>query len=116
MNCVALVTAALAVVGGTLISGQRSDTRTIWDRVFSADQAERGRGVYTKACVYCHRVDLKGGTESGAPGLVGPSFLNRWAEKPVSDLFAKIAQTMPKDGTEWGGDPPAELSLEQDLD
>lgn len=104
----------LAIPAGA--SWQQKKMQTIWDGVYTAEQAARGHAVYRKACVYCHKVDLSGGSESGAPGLAGPGFLARWENKSVVELFATIVQTMPKDGRDSGGDPPVEVSLEEYLD
>ena len=46
--------------------------RTVWDGVYTEEQATRGRADYLKACASCHAADLRGG--STAPSLVEESF------------------------------------------
>ena len=63
------------------VARQDKPAPTIWDGVYSSEQAARGRDVYRKACVYCHKTDLSGGSESGAPALAGRSFLTKWGRE-----------------------------------
>lgn len=104
----AIVTAALTAAG----TGAWSDAhgpaepaalaytprqaRTITEGVYSAAQAERGMAAYAKGCTYCHRTDLSG-NEDGAPALRGEAFTNRWKDRPLSELYFVIQETMPQD-------------------
>jgi PQQ-dependent dehydrogenase (methanol/ethanol family) len=54
-------------------------------------QAE-GRLVYARSCATCHGPALTGG---GAPPLVGPTFLAKWANH-TNELAALIEDTMPR--------------------
>ena len=75
-------------------SGQSTTTttaETVADRVFSADQAKRGRASYDGKCASCH----DGGTMG--PELWGDPFLNQWENKDVASLFTRIQTTMPED-------------------
>jgi mono/diheme cytochrome c family protein len=65
---------------------------SIWDGVYSAAQAERGRSVYLNACIRCHGADLAGTT---APALTGDRFFATWGGDSISRLFEKIRDTMP---------------------
>jgi len=98
----------LTIVGGIAVSAKQTHTsdtsskvenRTIWDRVFSEDQANRGKSGYVTACGYCHMDDLSGGggDEPGLspPGLAGSVFLERWRDASVAELAGTIAATMP---------------------
>jgi cytochrome c len=82
------------------LAGQASTapqtTRSLSDAVYTVEQAERGREAYAKACTYCHRDDLSG-NEDGAPPLRGSAFLNRWKDRPISELYFVIKETMPQD-------------------
>jgi S-disulfanyl-L-cysteine oxidoreductase SoxD len=69
--------------------------RTVWDGVFTASQAERGRASYMQSCVSCHRDDLRG--DSTAPSLVGESFLFLWGDMTVGELSTRIQKLMPPD-------------------
>ena len=77
-------------------TGARQATRTIWDGVYTEDQAERGREVYDFSCVYCHRGNLEGG-DDGQPALRGPYFFADWSGRTVAELFLTVSQTMPRD-------------------
>ena len=80
----------LAAGYGALLSAQ---SRTVWDGVYTAAQAERGRESYQRACVACHRDDLRG--DNTAPSLVGESFLFLWGDMEVGELSARIQKIMP---------------------
>ncbi|MDE2689906.1 MAG: PQQ-binding-like beta-propeller repeat protein [Acidobacteriota bacterium] len=62
-------------------------------RVFTAEQAERGRALYEGICVECHLSSLAGANE--APPLLGADFLNAWGAGAVVDLADTIRVTMP---------------------
>ena len=62
-------------------------------RVFTAEQAERGRALYDEICVECHLSSLAGANE--APPLVGLDFLDAWGAGAVVDLADTIRVTMP---------------------
>src|SRR6202140_5109230 len=60
---------------------------------FTAEQAAAGRAIYQATCSTCHLADMKGTFE--APPLAGANFLNTWRNRPTSDLFSRIRNTMP---------------------
>src|SRR5579863_7503162 len=60
---------------------------------FTAEQATAGRAAYQSTCAGCHLPDLKGSFE--APPLSGANFMNMWRNRPVSDLFNRIRNSMP---------------------
>ena len=71
--------------------------KTSLDGIYTDAQAVRGEGLYKTNCGHCHRDNLTGGgSEAGAPPLVGPIFTVQWREQPVSEVFLKIGLTMPK--------------------
>jgi mono/diheme cytochrome c family protein len=69
-------------------------TRSVWDGVYTADQAKRGHEVYAKECASCHGSDLTGG--ESAPALAGPGFLSNWTTLTVGDLFERTRVSMPE--------------------
>jgi len=85
----ALVTIALAA------AAMAETTRSVWDGVYTADQARRGRQIYAKECASCHGSDLTGG--ESAPPLAGPGFLSNWTSLTVGDLFERTRVSMPED-------------------
>lgn len=64
----------------------------IWQGVYTAAQAERGKATFTTACLRCHGADLAGNT---APALAGEHFMTTWGGGALSRLFEKIRDTMP---------------------
>lgn len=68
---------------------------SIWDGIYSAEQASRGEAVYREACLSCHGQDLGG--NSNSPGLVGMGFMFLWEGRTVGEFFEKIRSEMPTD-------------------
>src|SRR5262245_53406882 len=80
-----------------IVSVNQGGPRTIWDGVYTDAQAERGQRAYKTHCGYCHRDNLTGGgSEAGAPALIGPIFEHRWGDQTLADLFVTIGTTMPQ--------------------
>ena len=79
-------------------SQAQASTKTIWEGVYTKEQAERGKDLYVEVCARCHGTNLIGGEVAGevAPDLKGVYFVQRWSDA-VSTLFSKIEDTMPKD-------------------
>jgi mono/diheme cytochrome c family protein len=86
---------------------QASEMRSVWDGVYTAEQAKRGEEMYRKECASCHGDTLVGG--GGAAPLAGGTFLSNWNGLTVGDLFERIRKTMPQ-GT------PGKLTRQQDAD
>ena len=63
-------------------------------RIYTTEQAERGRALYEEACVDCHLSSLIGGANE-APPLRGADFLGAWGTVAVVDLADTIRVTMP---------------------
>ena len=55
---------------------------------YSLTQAAEGRVLYTEHCASCHGPNLLG-NESG-PALSGKAFQDRWAKRPVGQLFDDV--------------------------
>ena len=69
--------------------------RSVWDSVYTAEQAKRGEAIYVARCARCHAEKLTGQNDS--PTLVGPMFLANWNNFTVFDLNDKIYTMMPSD-------------------
>src|SRR5262249_6356872 len=65
---------------------------TVWDGVFTAAQADRGRQAYALHCSSCHSNDLQGGA---GPALQGLQFIEDWREDNLRSLFTFIQARMP---------------------
>ena len=70
-------------------------TKSVWDGVYSREQAGRGQAKYAQVCSNCHQSDLSGSDQ--APGLAGGDFLDRWDGQSVGDLADRIRTSMPLD-------------------
>ena len=81
--------------------------KTVWDGVYTEEQAKRGAEVYAEKCAMCHGDGL-GGVES-APPLTGAGFFGNWEGETLNALFERIRMTMPLDS-------PGTLSRAQNAD
>jgi mono/diheme cytochrome c family protein len=70
-------------------------SRSVWDGVYTDEQAKRGESAYRTACAKCHGDTLTGG--EAAPPLTGGEFLANWNGLTVGDLFERIRVSMPAD-------------------
>ena len=95
--------ATFVIVG--LLAAQT--TRSVWDGVYTSEQAARGAALYANNCASCHGTALGGG--ESAPPLTGGEFSSNWYGLTVGDLFERIRTTMP-------ADRPGRLTREQDAD
>lgn len=84
-----------------------TEPRSVWDGVYTAEQAKRGEEVYTSRCSLCHGDKLQGVED--APSLVGKGFLTTWDGMPLGTLFEKTRKKMPQDN-------PGQLTRQQYLD
>jgi mono/diheme cytochrome c family protein len=74
------------------------------DGWFTAAQATQGHQFFNNQCAQCHRPDLKGGA---GPALVGPSFIAKWGNKPLAQLYTFEHTMMP--AVNPGSVPPDQL-------
>ncbi len=81
--------------------------RSLWEGVYTQDQAKRGETVYSAKCARCHGPDLVGG--DSVPPLSGTEFLSTWNTKTVGDLFERTRISMP-------ADKPKSLTRQEDSD
>ncbi len=86
---------------------QGDGTRSVWDGVFTKEQASRGDSAYSQNCASCHGTALTGG--ESAPPLTGGEFSSNWLGLTAGDLFDRIRTTMP-------ADRPGRVSREQNAD
>ena len=90
-----LSVAAWVVIASHATSGQSGAARTVWDGVYTSEQADRGRTAYAETCASCHAKDLRG--DSTAPSLIEESFAFQRDDTSVGDLFVRIRTLMPSD-------------------
>ncbi|MEW6208905.1 MAG: c-type cytochrome [Acidobacteriota bacterium] len=85
-----IVLAMMAVYLPTSRAGQE---RSVWDGVYTEEQAGRGEPLYLRECGTCHGAEMTGGEE--APALAGAAFLANWEGLSVGDLFERVRISMP---------------------
>jgi cytochrome c len=111
MRKLLLIAASLALIASSLCAlraqAPSQDTRSVWDGVYTEEQAKRGEPVYRKECAACHGDMLTGG--ESAPPLTGGAFLSNWDGLTMGDLFDRIRKTMPQTA-------PGRLTRQQNAD
>lgn len=90
-----------------VLTAQDPPNRSVWDGVYTQEQAARGLALYNKECSGCHGPSLSGGEE--APPLSGGGFLANWNGLTAGDLFERIRVSMPEGR-------PGTLSRQQNAD
>jgi S-disulfanyl-L-cysteine oxidoreductase SoxD len=68
--------------------------QSVWGGVYTKEQADRGKAVYTTHCGRCHRDDLAG---NGSYPLAGEGFMDHWEAHTLEHLFRRIRDSMPPD-------------------
>jgi S-disulfanyl-L-cysteine oxidoreductase SoxD len=93
----------------TLMAGlvNAQATRSVWDGVYTEEQAKRGGALYFERCVHCHGPTL-GGIDAASP-LTGPTFNGNWNGVSLDLMLDRVRTTMPVDN-------PASLSRQQIAD
>lgn len=94
LGCVTLATAMIGRMDCVHALAQEQESRSVWDGVYTEEQAKRGEPVYQKECGACHGDALTGG--ESAPPLSGGAFLANWNGLTLGDLFDRIRKTMPQ--------------------
>lgn len=99
------LTLGLALAAGTVCYTQTRQPRSIWDGVYTAEQAKRGAEFYPDGCSRCHGDELEG---DESPALAGEEFLRDWKGLTLGDLFLRVKNAMP--GDQPGSLKPAEVA------
>jgi S-disulfanyl-L-cysteine oxidoreductase SoxD len=103
----------IAVVAGACLAAlaafrsataAQEPSRSVWDGVYTEEQARRGAALYGRECASCHGTDLTGADE--VPALSGPAFLANWDGLTVGDLSERVRRSMPPNN-------PGQLSRQQ---
>ena len=103
---VALIPFAAVLVLQSAVHAQ-PPTKSVWDGVYTDEQANRGKALYSENCASCHGSELTGGEM--APPLSGGEFMAGWDGLTVGDLFERIRISMPQNA-------PGSLSGQQNSD
>ena len=102
----ALIPFAAVFVLHTAVHAQ-PPSKSIWDGIYTEEQATRGKALYSQECSSCHGGELTGGEM--APPLAGGEFMAGWDGLTVGDLFERIRISMPQNA-------PGSLSGQQNAD
>jgi S-disulfanyl-L-cysteine oxidoreductase SoxD len=94
----------LMASGAMCFAFQDQPSQTVWDGVYTAEQAKKGAELYANNCASCHGLALTGG--ESAPPLTGGEFLSNWNGLTLGDLFERMRTSMP-------ADRPGKLTREQ---
>jgi cytochrome c len=89
-----------------LFAQERS--RSVWDGVYTSQQADRGSDQYGRRCADCHGDELEGDIVEH-PELAGGTFRDKWNGETLGDLFERIHRDMPQRN-------PGSLSRETTVD
>jgi len=74
--------------------------KSIWDGVFTEEQADRGQKINSGVCAKCHGLRGDGANEPdqpGGPAIARFSFLRKWENTSLASLFEYIKTEMPPD-------------------
>jgi S-disulfanyl-L-cysteine oxidoreductase SoxD len=106
-----LATCCIAFWGATTvgIGLLAQPTPSVWDGVYTEEQATRGAALYDRECGQCHGPAGAGG--GMATPLVGAAFSANYDGQTVGDLFERNRTTMPpgKEG-QMGGQENADIT------
>ena len=90
------VALTIGILSGSIVTPISAQaTKSVWDGVYSSEQAARGKKLYVDKCSSCHKEGLQGADL--APALKGEDFVLRWAGFSMQDMFNTISTTMPSD-------------------
>ena len=106
LAAVALLPMAAVLMLNARVQAQ-PPSKSIWDGIYTEEQATRGKAMYSQECASCHGGELTGGEM--APPLAGGEFLAGWDGLTVGDLFERIRISMPQNN-------PGSLSGQQNAD
>ena len=94
-----VIAVACLLAAATSLRAAQDKKVTVKDKVYSAAQAAKGEKQYTQVCVTCHDPAKVAPGKKAAPPLIGPKFLDEWADRTLGELMTKIVTTMPDDGS-----------------
>jgi mono/diheme cytochrome c family protein len=99
------VSAVLAVAAVVVFV---QETKSVWDGVYTEEQAKRGEALYFERCVRCHGPSYMGGSD-GAQPLIGSTFNGNWNNVGLDQMLDRVRLSMPQD-------KPASMSRQQTAD
>ena len=97
LGAVAVVVTVVVQTLRFAVAQEPPKTQSIWDGVYTEQQAKRGETTYGRACEACHGADLSGDPVKEVPSLVWEAFLAQWNDRTVKDLYETVKRSMPRD-------------------
>src|SRR5690606_32629449 len=95
----AAVVSALAALGASAAAATEPPA-SIWDGIYTPEQALRGAQLYAGPCGRCHGVRLDGAPDDpdmfSTRPIAGPKFLRDWNGRSVATLLEYVRTTMPE--------------------
>ena len=89
-----ILAGALAMFCGAMaVSVQGQTTSTVWNGVYTAEQARRGETIFKDNCSVCHAEDLTG---ADGPALKGELFTLVWDGRSLGALFQRLRRMPPR--------------------
>jgi mono/diheme cytochrome c family protein len=70
-----------------------AQTRSVWDGVYTEQQAARAAGTFSTNCARCHGAEGGGGEDGRS--LTGDAFWQSYRESTVDHLFTYVRENMP---------------------
>ena len=91
LHIVVLCASSVALLAHSGAQQQNARPRaSVWNGVYTAAQAERGKQLYGRHCARCHGDDL---ANSRNP-LAGDRFADHWESRTLADLFRATESEM----------------------
>lgn len=100
------------IIAGLGASGAASASLSIWDGVYTEEQAARGDAVQSGVCAKCHGTRMNGAgwpDQPPSPAIARAGFLQRWDGRTLETLFEFMRTAMPLDN-------PGQLDNQQTID
>lgn len=89
-----ILAGALAILCVAMaVSVQGQTTSTVWNSVYTAEQAKRGATIFKDNCSVCHAEDLTG---ADGPALKGELFTLLWEGRSLCKLFQRLRRMPPR--------------------
>jgi S-disulfanyl-L-cysteine oxidoreductase SoxD len=82
----------IGAIGMISVAALSSENHSVWEGVYTQEQAARGASVYLQHCALCHGPTLQG---TDGPPLTGVEFAGNWNGLTLDALADRIRTTMP---------------------
>jgi mono/diheme cytochrome c family protein len=87
-----VITAVILVVAAVMTPAAAAQSKTVWDGVYTQQQASRGAASFATSCARCHSVEPN---EAERRPLAGKAFWQSFRESTVDSLLDYVSKSMP---------------------